>query len=100
MQIPFVGYRDFDSTINSGDYGYYWSSTPGNPYWTSSLHPNPSQSWEFTLNSDSLATITEGNRSLGHAVRCFKNEYVKPLQTFTISLLNDGEYVWSGDVVS
>jgi len=98
MQIPFVGYRDFDSTINSGDYGYYWSSTPGNPYWTSSLHPNPSQSWEFTLNSDSLATITRGNRSLGHAVRCFKNSYVKLPKTLNLSFMSDDEEVWTWEV--
>ena len=74
MQIPFVACRGYESNVYSYDaltcaYGNYWSSSPYN---------HAEYAYRFYLYPDNLYANGDFYRGYGYAVRCFKNEYVKP----------------------
>lgn len=75
--MPFAGDRSY-STANpasQGHEGYYWASSPyeGNPNAARYLHLNPS-----AVHAD------YGHyRTNGYSVRCFKNTYVEPDNSWT-----------------
>ena len=70
MQIPFVSSRDADSvTYASMDYGYYWSSSP---------RDSDDRAYYLYIGSRNLEVNDDYYRGYGYAIRCFKNEYVKP----------------------
>ena len=69
MQVPFIGYRYSDSSAYSGSYGGYWSSSP---------YGSAVYAYHFRLYPTYLVASRDDYRGQGYAVRCFKNEYVKP----------------------
>ena len=83
MQIPFVGSRIVDSSVSLDGYGRYWSSTP---------FPTVNYARYFYLNPDNLLGMYDyGSRVAGYAIRCFKNEYVKPSYSLTFDTLGGSE---------
>ena len=89
MQIPFVGYRDFDGTVYAGDYGTYWSSSPSD---------GADIARGFFLRPKYLDANYSIRRGYGYAVRCFKNSYVKLPKTLNLFFMSDGEEVWTWEV--
>ena len=82
MQIPFVGHRNYDSTAYSGDYADYWSSSPN--YNTILAH-------FFALSPSYLyADTTITARGNGYAVRCFKNEYIRLPENYSLIFDSQG----------
>jgi hypothetical protein len=85
MQIPFVGSRYDNGTVNAGDYGDYWSSSP--------YYDNANYARNFRLDPDDLYATSDSGREYGVAVRCFKNSYVKLPKTLNLFFMSDGEEV-------
>ncbi len=93
MMIPFVGTRSFNSTAYAGTYGNYWSSSPDD---------NANNARNFSLDADSLYADYDSYRANGYSVRCFKNSYIKPPQSFTLTFDADANgwitTTWSVEV--
>ena len=69
MQMPFVSGRYSNSKADLGyTYGAYWSSSP----WSDAHYA------QLSVIGPTLLNIGNDARAWGRAVRCFKNEYVKP----------------------
>ena len=91
MQIPFAGIRNIQGSAISVDYGKYWSSSPRDDFVNSRY---------AYINPNVLRWSDYEYRANWNSIRCFKNEYVKLPQTFTISFISDGVEIVSWNVTS
>ena len=91
MQIPFAGIRNIQGSAISVDYGKYWSSSPRDDFVNSRY---------AYINPNVLRWSDYEYRANWNSIRCFKNEYVKLPQTFTISFISDGLEIVSWNVTS
>ena len=85
FKLPFAGGRDASNAylISQGSFGYYWSSSP---YGSSA----PQAARELYVNNSFVGGDSGGSRTLGESVRCFKDEYVAPVISYTLGLHANG----------
>ncbi len=80
FNIPFAGNRNhyYASLYNQGARGYYWSSSPYGV-------DHPDRVRYMDLDSSRVKAANVSNRALGFSVRCFKDSYVAPTNTYTLT---------------
>ena len=78
FKLPFAGYRQDNDASIDGSYSRYRSSSPyGADFLGYVRYLNLSSSSVYASNSDY-------SRTLGLSVRCFKNSYVAPTNTYAL----------------
>ena len=89
IMLPFIGNREQDTSIMSGNFGFYWTSSPSG----SSTYAR-----RILIDENSIQAHTYNTRGSWRGIRCFRDSYIKLPEIFNITLNNDGEYVRSGDI--